>query len=81
MSEEERTSRGIAKFTSIVALDIFNGVAKLSGYISKEICQSRKCLILEPQREHPGEIRVVVNNNEIIFEPRQLLTGDVHKLQ
>lgn len=73
MSEEERAGRGIVKFTPIVALDVFYGAAKLSGHIRKEICQGRKSLGLEPQRESLEKVRVIVKNNEIIFIPRHTL--------
>lgn len=70
VSEEERASRRIVKFTSIITLDAFDGAAKLSGHIGKEICQSGKSLGLEPQRESPEKVRVIIKNSKIIFIPR-----------
>jgi len=73
MSEEERASRRIVKFTSIITLDAFDGATKLSPYIGKEICQSGKGLRLEPQRESPEKMRMIIKNNKIIFIPRHTM--------
>jgi hypothetical protein len=65
--EEERAGRGVVKLAAIVALDGLDGGAKLRAYISKKVRDGSEGVEFKTQRECPSIMRIIINNNEIIF--------------
>jgi len=67
VKEEEVTSGGIIKFTTVVTLDAFDGGTELCADIAKEVRESRECLRLEAKRDSPKKMRAIIQNDEVVF--------------
>jgi hypothetical protein len=65
--EEERAGQRIIKFSAIVALDSFHGGVKLRTHISEKIRDGGESIGFNTKRKGPSIMRIIVNNNEIIF--------------
>jgi hypothetical protein len=63
MCSKERAGGGVIELTTIIALDAFNGDAKLSGDIGKKMSKSGKSFGLKTQRESPEEVRAIIKND------------------
>ena len=63
MCGKEHAGGGVIKLTTIIALDAFNGDAKLGGDIGKKLSESRKCVRLEMQGEGPEKVRAIIKND------------------
>jgi hypothetical protein len=70
VGEEERASRGVVKLTAIVALDGFDRGAKLHAHMSKKVRNGGESIGYKKKRKCPSIMRIIINNNEIIFVTR-----------
>jgi hypothetical protein len=64
---EECTRGGVIELMTIVALDGFDGAAKLCGDISEKMRQGGKSVRFNAQRKSPHKIGVNIKYNQIIF--------------
>jgi hypothetical protein len=67
---EECTRGGVIKLTTIVALNDFDGAAKLCGDISKFFWQSGKSARFNVERKSPHKMEVIIKDNRIVFVAR-----------
>jgi hypothetical protein len=61
---------GVDKLGAIVGLDGDDGKVKLSACIGKKINKCVGSVRLPPKRKCPHVVRVVINDNKIIFKAR-----------
>jgi hypothetical protein len=61
---------GVVKLTTIVALQVFYGGAKLSGNKREKISNSGKCVGFEAERKGPQEVGAVIKDGEIVLITR-----------
>jgi hypothetical protein len=64
---EECARGGVIELTAIVALDGFDGAAKLCGDISEKMRQGGKSVRFNVQRKSPHKMGVIIKDNQIIF--------------
>jgi hypothetical protein len=69
-SGEECTRWGVVEPMAIVALDNFDGAAKLCGDISKKNWQSGKGVRFNAQRKSTHKMGVIIKDNQITFITR-----------
>lgn len=69
MREKEGASGGIVKLTTVVSLYTFDGGAELGGNKSEKLCNSGECIGFKTERKSPQEVRAVIKNSKVIFEP------------
>jgi hypothetical protein len=70
VGEKEGTCGGVVKLTTVITLHAFNGAAKLSSNISKEMCNSGKRVGFKMKRESPHVMGVIIKNDKVIFKTR-----------
>jgi hypothetical protein len=67
VSEEERTGGVVVELAAIVALQGTDRAPKLGGYPGEEVSEGGKRVRLQPKGESPKEMRVVVQNDQVVF--------------
>jgi hypothetical protein len=79
MSGEQCSRGGVVELTTIVTLNIFDGVAKLCGDKGEKIWQGVKCVRFNSQRKGPHKVGGIINNEYVVFvaRPETLTTGEV----
>jgi len=63
MSKKERAGTGVIKLTAIVALNVLDEDAELSGNIRKKMSESGECVRLEAERKSPKIMRAIIKND------------------
>jgi hypothetical protein len=72
VGEEEGTGRGVVKLPPVVTLDSPDSASKLSGNPSQEVRKGGEHIKLQAQGKSPQIMRVVIQNEQIIFIARNV---------
>jgi hypothetical protein len=70
MSGEEFLRGGIVELMVVVALNNFNGEAKLCGDKGEFFCQGGKGVKFNSQRKSPHSVGVIIKNEHVVFMAR-----------
>jgi hypothetical protein len=80
MGEEERAGRRVIELTAVVALDSLHGGAKLRAHIGKKVRNRGESVRFKAKQKCPSIVRIIINNNEIIFVTRHTDNGRCPKI-
>jgi hypothetical protein len=67
VSEEERPGGIVVELAAIVTLQGTDRAPELGGYPGEEVSEGGKRVGLQPKGESPKEIRVVIQNDQVVF--------------